>query len=55
MLTNLYAKNHDILLVKDFVGHKNVKTTELYIQHDKDKVFDKVSELIDKHVKRQKI
>ena len=53
-MTDLYDKNHDILLVRDFVCHKSARTTELYIEQNKDKVFGKVAELIDMNIKRQK-
>ena len=34
--TNLYRKTNNLLLVQKLLGHKNVETTKLYIDIDKD-------------------
>ena len=47
MLTNLYNKEHNIVQVKEFVGHSSIKTTQGYIQYDKEKAIAAAAELID--------
>ena len=46
-LTNLYNKGHDIVQVKEFVGHSSVKVTERYIQADKEKAIAAAAGLLD--------
>lgn len=44
--TELYRKSRDIKLVKDMMGHKNIKTTEIYVHVVGNDSYDRVAEMM---------
>jgi len=54
-LTDLYQDTHDIVKVQKFAGHADIKTTNIYIEQDKETMLNEYADVLDaRRTKRQR-